>query len=121
MRSAPSPACGGGLGWGNARHESSIMPPPCPSPASGGGDARAESLALASPDRRAHPRRQRHHRCRRLRLRAADEVEHQPQALEMLANHRPGGTRVALAQCAQKRAMMLKMPRIVKALVLGRD
>src|SRR5215813_11731107 len=38
-RSAPSPACGGGLGRGRVcTHEAFCMPPPYPSPASGGGN-----------------------------------------------------------------------------------
>src|SRR5439155_22268980 len=39
-RSAPSPACGGGVGRGCLKREVFLIcaPPPCPSPASGGGD-----------------------------------------------------------------------------------
>src|SRR5262249_44703210 len=38
-RSAPSPACGGGVGEGVSANDLSYgSPPPCPSPASGGGN-----------------------------------------------------------------------------------
>src|SRR5262245_64050312 len=38
-RSAPSPACGGGVGRGSVCTESFCVPPPYPSPPSGGGGA----------------------------------------------------------------------------------
>ena len=53
----PSPACGGGSGWGNAPHRPSCVPPPQPSPASGGGSARLAALSKSSH----HDRQRRTH------------------------------------------------------------